>query len=368
MEYKNGNDTNWYVLGKVNDANAQNWFTDTLLSSSQLPSWSGNSLGWIESKYNLDSVNLADMVQFRFVFTSSVFWGAGVSIDDFLISKEFTNDAKLKFFVSPSNIGVAGSLTPVEVLLENYGSQTITSLNINYTLNGGTPLIYTWNGALPPDSTISISLAPFTPIAGNNELKAYIEWPQDLNQANDTILINAFGFVFSGLPYSDDFENGTGGWISNQINNTIWELGSPTFAPLNTSHSGNNCWDINLNSPYFNFANAILTSPTFDLSNLNIVTLQFWLNYSSESNTDGLFVEYTNDGITWQRLGSIGDPQGTNWYNSTLTSGNQGWSGVNTGWQSCSYIYVAPWGNNYFQCRFRFISDFNLVDAGASHR
>ena len=366
LEYKNGNDTNWYVLGKVNDTNAQNWFTDTLLSSSQLPSWSGNSLGWIESKYNLDSVNLADMVQFRFVFTSSVFWGAGVSIDDFLISKEFTNDAKLKSFVSPSNIGVAGSLTPVEVLLENYGSQTITSLNINYTLNGGTPLIYTWNGALPPDSTISISLAPFTPIAGNNELKAYIEWPQDLNQANDTILINAFGFVFSGLPYSDDFENGTGGWISNQINNTIWELGSPTFAPLNTSHSGNNCWDINLNSPYFNFANAILTSPTFDLSNLNIVTLQFWLNYSSESNTDGLFVEYTNDGITWQRLGSIGDPQGTNWYNSTLTSGNQGWSGVNTGWQSCSYIYVAPWGNNYFQCRFRFISDFNLVDAGAS--
>lgn len=365
LEYKNGNDTNWYQLGTVNDTNAQNWYTDTVLNSSPHSSWSGNSPGWIKSTYDLDFTNLDDFVQFRYVFTSS-FSGNGVSIDDFSITKAFTNDARLNSFISPGNTNIAGTITPVEVYFENYGSQTITSLNINYTLNGGTPSTYTWNGTLPPDSTISISLASILPIAGNNELKAYIDWPLDLNHANDTIVLNTFGFVFSGLPYSDAFENGTGGWIPNQGGNTNWELGSPTFAPLNSSHSGNNCWDINLNTPYFNFANAQLTSPTYDLSNLNIVTLQFWLNYSSESNTDGLFVEYTNDGIVWQRLGSIGDPQGTNWYNSSLTAGNQGWSGVNLGWQSCSYVYVAPWGNNYFQCRFRFISDFNIVNAGAS--
>ncbi len=366
MEYKNGNDSNWYLLGTVNDSNAQNWYTDTVLSSSPNSSWSGNSQGWIKSTYDLDFVNLADIVQFRYVFTSTFSFGSGVSIDDFVITKALTNDARLNSFISPGINCVAGTTTPVEVYFENYGSQTITSLNISYELNGSAPITYIWNGTLPPDSTISISLTSIIPIAGNNVLKAYIDWPLDLDHANDTIVINTFGFVFSGLPYSDGFENGTGGWIPNQSGNTTWELGSPTFPPLNTSHSGNNCWDINLNSPYFNFANAILTSPTFDLSNFNIVSIQFWLNYASESNTDGLFVEYTNDGVVWQRLGSIGDPQGTNWYNSTITAGNQGWSGVNTGWQNCSYIYVTPWGNNYFQCRFRFISDFNIVNAGAS--
>lgn len=368
IEYKSNLDPNWYVLGIQNDVNGTNWYTSGSLISSNLPGWEGNSSGWTKCTYNLDAVNLGTLVQFRFVFTSD---GAvvtdGISIDNFTISTIYSEDALLSSFISPGANSIQGASTPVEVILKNNGSQPISSLNIKYELNGGAPVSYSWSGLLLTDSSTIVSLPVIFPIAGTNTLKAYIDWPLDLYQLNDTISTTTFGIVTSGLPYSNDFENGSGGWQANAgPGNTNWELGQPAFPPLNSTHSGNACWDINLNAPYFNLANAVLTSPIFDLTPYNLITIQFWLNYASESGADGVFVEYTTNGNTWQRLGNMNDPAGINWYNSTLTSGNEGWCGVTTGWQSCSYAWNSPFGNNYLQLRFRFISDFNVVDAGAS--
>lgn len=367
LEYKNSNDTTWSVVGILNDPNALNWYTDAALNSSNLPAWEGNSFGWQKCIYDLDFINLNNTAQFRFVFTSdpSVITD-GVSIDNFSITTIYTNDAMLNSFVSPGPFAIQGTSTPVEVSLKNNGSLPITSLAIKYVLNGGTPVSYSWNGNLLTDSVTVVSLPPILPIAGTNTLTAYIEWASDLYHGNDTITSTLFGLVTAGLPYFIDFENGSGGWLPNQSNLTNWELGMPGFAPLNTTHSGVACWDINLNTPYFNLANAVLTSPILDISPYNIITLQFWLNYSSESGADGMYIEYTNNGTFWQRLGSTGDPAGTNWYNGALVSGNQGWSGISNGWQSCSYVYNSPPGNSYLQFRYRFISDFNVVDAGCS--
>ena len=367
IEYKSGSDPNWYVLGVVNDSNAQNWYTDPALNSSNLPGWEGNSGGWIKCIYNLDSVNLGNIVQFRYVFTSdpSVVTD-GVSIDNFMVSTIYTNDASLNSFVSPGAFVIQGTSTNVEVMLKNNGSLPLSGLTIKYVLNGGAPISYAWSGNLLTDSSLLVSLAPFIPIAGNNTITAYIEWASDLYHFNDTISLSMFGLVSSGLPYFTDFESGPGGWLPNQSNLTNWEFGLPALGALNSAHSGINCWDINLTMPYFNLANAQLTSPIFDLSPFNIITIQFWLNYSSESGADGMYVEYTNNGTIWQRLGSMGDPAGTNWYNSVLAQSHEGWSGISGGWQSCSYVYNSPIGNSYFQIRFRFISDFNVVDLGTS--
>jgi Secretion system C-terminal sorting domain len=367
LEYKKDNDTTWYIVGILNDPNGNNWYSDAALNSSNLPGWEGSSSGWQPCEYDLDFINLGNVVQFRFVFTSdqSAFTD-GVSIDNFTVSTIYTNDALLSSFVSPGPFCIQGSATPVEVTLKNNGSLPITSLGIKYVLNGGAPVSYSWTGNLLTDSVIIVSLPSFLPLAGNNTITAYIDWASDLYHGNDTVSTNSFGLVTSGLPYFNDFENGAGGWLPNQSNLTKWEYGMPAFAPLNTTHSGAACWDINLSTPYFNLANATLTSPIFDIFPYNIITLQFWLNYSSESGADGMFIEYTNNGTVWQRLGNIGDPAGTNWYNTALVSGNQGWSGISTGWQSCSYVYNSVLGNNFLQFRFNFISDFNVVDAGCS--
>ena len=367
VEYKSGNDPNWYVLGIFSDPNAQNWYTDPALNSSNLAGWEGSSGGWIQCIYNLDSVNLGNIVQFRYVFTSdgSVLTD-GVSIDNFMISTIYTNDAKLNSFVSPGPFVIQGTSTAVEVVLKNNGSMPLSGLTIKYVLNGGAPISYAWSGNLLTDSSVTVTLPSINPIAGNNSITSYIEWASDLYHYNDTISTSIFGLVTSGLPYFTDFEIGPGGWLPNQSNLTNWEFGLPSLGLLNSAHSGINCWDINLTTPYFNLANAQLTSPIFDISPFNIITVQFWINYSSESGADGTYIEYTNNGITWQRLGSMGDPAGTNWYNSVLAQGHQGWGGISGGWQSCSYVYNSPIGNNYFQIRFRFISDFNVVDLGTS--
>ncbi len=369
LEYRIIGDTTWYVLGTLNDTNAINWYNDAQLNSSQKPGWTGNSMGWIQSEYNLDAINTGSgLIQLRYVFTSDFAGNSdGVSIDDFKISTVYTNDAALISILSPGPNAIQGASTPVEIYMKNAGSLPVTNLDIKYSLNGGSPVTYTWNGNLAADSIQLISLPSIIPIGGPNDLVVYLDWPSDLYLFNDTVKTSFFGIVTAGLPYFYDFENGSNGWGANLgAGNTNWELGSPSFPPLNTNYSGSSCWDINLTMPYFNLAQAVLTSPIFDLSPYNIITLQFWTNYSSESNADGMYIEFSNNGNTWQRLGSINDPLGTNWYNSTLHQNNQGWSGFSNGWQSCSYEYTSPWGNSYFQIRFKFISDFNLVDAGFS--
>jgi len=367
LEYKNDADTTWRILGGINDSNGTNWYNSTL-SSSGLKGWGGNSSGWVKCTYNLDSVGLGNNVQFRFVFKSGLNGiSYGVSIDNFIITTIYSQDAMLSTFVNPGPNVIQGASTPIDVRLKNNGSLNITSLDIKYSLNGAAPVNNSWTGLLNTDSIVIVSLNPILPIAGINTLTVYIDWPSDLYNGNDTISTTFFGIVTAGLPYYIDFENGSGGWQANAgSGGTNWELGQPAFAPLNSTHSGIACWDINLTSPYFNLANTILTSPILDISPHNIITIQFWMNYSSESNADGMFVEYTTNGSTWQRLGNIGDPNGINWYNSSLTSGKIGWSGVSGGWQSASYVYTSPWGNSFLQFRYYFISDFNIVNAGFS--
>ncbi|MBL7922991.1 MAG: immune inhibitor A [Bacteroidia bacterium] len=368
IDYKTANDTNWYTMGILNDTNGINWYNDSSLNSSFKPGWAGSSIGWIQCEYNLDALTLNNSIQLRFVFTSDLSQNTdGVSIDDFAITTVYSNDAALLSILSPGSNAIQGVSTNVEVYLQNKGSLPVSTLNIVYRLNGGSPVIYNWNGNLLTDSMVPVSLPSLIPAGGPNALEVYIDWPSDLYQGNDTVRSNFFGVVTAGLPYFYDFEAGSNGWGNNTgPGNTNWELGQPNFPPLNTTFSGNSCWDINLNSPYYNLAQAILTSPIFDLSPYNQINIQFWLNYSSESGADGMFVEYSTNGNTWQRLGNLNDPAGINWYNSAITQSQIGWSGISNGWQSSSYSYLSPWGNSYLQLRFRFISDFNVVNAGFS--
>lgn len=368
LEYQSGFDSTWHVLGKLADPNGLNWYTNSIIFSSQRPGWSGNSNGWKKCEYNLDSANVSNTIRFRFVFNSNNGNGQndGISIDNFKISHVLNNDASLFPTSIPMQSVQQGIPVPIQVHLKNNGLQQLTSLTIKYSLNGGTPISTSWMGSLPYDSMVIVTLPTFIPIVGINSIQAYIDWPVDLDHENDTITITTFGILSINLPYSEDFESGTSGWYGNQGGLTNWEYGLPNFGTLNSAHSGSNCWDINLTTNYFNLANAILYSPIINLTSNNIITLQFWINYSSESGADGMYIEYTTDEINWQRLGNIGDPAGTNWYNSNLTSGNQGWCGSSVGWQQSSYVYTGSWGVNYFRLRFRFISDFNVIDAGVS--
>ncbi|CAN5616585.1 hypothetical protein BH11BAC2_BH11BAC2_20400 [soil metagenome] len=370
IEYSIGGNPFWTTLGFYNDPIASNWYTNPLLTSSNKPAWDGNSLGWIHCEYPLDSLGPVNFIQFRFVFNSdpSVSFD-GISIDNFGIYVAYSEDASLESFVSPGPLESVGSSIPVEVILKNRGSNAITNLTIKYSHNGGSLVSYSWNGNLAFGATTNVVLPNLIVSGGLNTLQAFIEWPADLNANNDTINYSFNSVLVTQPPFTDNFDNGNIGWNTENAGalGTMWELGSPNYGTTNSAHSGNNCWDINLDVAYSSLANTRLLSPYFDFSQSLTSNLSFWLNYETEYLQDGLRVEYTIDGVNWQTLGTQGDPLGMNWYNSNINPQSKpGWSGPSGGWSQSNYNTQILNGNTFTQLRFVFTSDITLSNSGVS--
>jgi hypothetical protein len=158
----------------------------------------------------------------------------------------------------------------------------------------------------------------------------------------------------ASLPYFDDFETGAPGWTPYVIvqSGTNWELGSPTSGFTIGAYSGRNCWDVNLNSPYSNFAVCYLSSPIFDFSYVTHAEISFWTRYQAEYLWDYMAVQYTaNKGDTWEFLPfpNLINPDGfvEKWIHSSL---------------SVNDLY----GNSSIQFRFVFVSDGSIAFDGYS--
>ncbi len=177
----------------------------------------------------------------------------------------------------------------------------------------------------------------------------------------------AISQVFS-IPYTDNFEAGSPGWINNSANGTCWELGAPNFGLTNTVNSGSNCWDINLNAAYSNSLEGTLVSPPIDINNAAGVKISFWQNRNCELNWDGFRLEYTDDTAgVWNIVGSVNAIGSINWYNITLlnSSALPAWSGNSNGWQQSS-ILLPAFSSPIVYFRFVFTSDASVVTDGAS--
>lgn len=155
------------------------------------------------------------------------------------------------------------------------------------------------------------------------------------------------------LPYSTDFENGMAGWATWDNNNgTEWQLGIPTFGFTPAAHSGDYCWDVNLNTSYMNNGECHLYSPLFDFTYVPVARISFWTIFHAEYLWDYLTVQYTIDnGDSWLYLPfpNLIHPDGQldRWTESAL-------------------IVNSFYGYPEVQFRFVFISDGNVVYDGYS--
>lgn len=144
------------------------------------------------------------------------------------------------------------------------------------------------------------------------------------------VILTCFTFSSSAqhnsLPYFDDFESGAPGWMPYVIyqSGTNWELGTPTSGFTVGAFSGNNCWDVNLNSVYSNYAVSYLSSPIFNFSNVAQAHISFWTKYNAEYLWDYMAVQYTVDkGDSWLYMPfpNLINPDGNvqKWIHSSLT-------------------------------------------------
>ena len=369
LEYTTDNGITWSVLGTniCSFPTCLNWYNDNQLNSSQTYAWTGSSqvisgtAGWFKAMHKLSILDNQTSVIFRFVFNSDASVQLdGFAIDDVCIFVPPPQDAGVQIISQPPVQAPAGLCIPVEVTITNFGSQPITSTPVTYTTSTGVTQTATWTGNLAPGGSTVFTITPCLPIpSGPFTICAYTSLPNDGLPYNDTTCMSSTGIPVLTLTSCDDFESGNVGWLSTPTGGSNeWQLGTPAFGATTGAYSGVNAWDINLNTGYVQNEIDTLFTPIYDitgLSNSNL-TMSFFSNYST-ANTDGFWVEYTIDGTNWSILGTMGDPNASNWYTTANLDFTQkpAFNNSSSGWKKSTYflnnlLVTAP-----TTIRFRFV-------------
>lgn len=154
--------------------------------------------------------------------------------------------------------------------------------------------------------------------------------------------------VISSFPYDEGFENGPA-WTSGVVtglDNWVW--GTPSRSTINVAGSGVKAWCVGglTGTGYISSAQCYLLSPCFDFSSLNHPWISFKIFWECERQWDGMVLQYTLNGTTWNNVGGVNDPVdclNQNWYNYgninwlNSISVRHGWSGrVGTTSGSCT--------------------------------
>ncbi|MCB0837386.1 MAG: T9SS type A sorting domain-containing protein [Bacteroidetes bacterium] len=341
---------------------------------------SASSDPWVVDTFDLSafigtSVNL--------VFTAYVHDFQGdLALDNILIKEIAPVNAAVSTIMLPDpDCGLTTGET-VSISLLNEGSLPVLggSLTASFSVDMGpwsTPEVFPdtlqpgESGSFIFTSTANLS-AP-----GAHEVTVAITLPGDNINANDTISGTTYTIPFiSNFPYIEDFENGSGGWISGGMNSS-WAFGLPVKNTITGAASGLYAWTTGgLGSDDYNSnEKSFVVSPCFDMTNLPAnawVALDIWWN--SEYSWDGTVLQYSIDGGNiWDDLGEANEPY--NWYNYDSSNVNSplkvSWSGRAStsngsgGWVQAQHpLDSALFGASDVLFRISFSADGSINDDG----
>lgn len=249
------------------------------------------------------------------------------------------NDVKFVSIQSPGiDINCNAIITP-QVEVKNNGINTISSVTIIYTIDGGTSNNYIWNGTIASNASTTINLPQASLNRGVHTLNVTTTITNDAysdnNSGTKTFYINDSGIIGQVNPFttsSNELISYNEGGLGSQ-----WVRGIRTSGIL--SSSGNTVYTTNLTANYPDMIKSYLVSQCYNLSNVTNPQISFSMKYDLEENWDIVYVQYsTNFGANWNLLGAMG----TNWYNSDRTNASSGtqndcqncpgaqWTGTNT--------------------------------------
>ncbi|MCF8458539.1 MAG: T9SS type A sorting domain-containing protein [Bacteroidales bacterium] len=101
------------------------------------------------------------------------------------VQPPYAIDAGAITILSPNGSLLENSSYPVEVVVYNYGTSTITNMNVVYTVNGLNPVTTAYVGTLPSFTADTIMLGNVTVPGGTFELCAYTVLANDNSPLND---------------------------------------------------------------------------------------------------------------------------------------------------------------------------------------
>jgi subtilisin family serine protease len=284
-------------------------------------------------------------------------YGAGLTLDDV---KLYTvqNDVQLLSILNPRNVecGSKGNV-PLRFLVYNGVSQDQQNVQLYYQINNGT-IINENIGTLTGKDSLYYTTKNLVDMTafGSYTINAWLLNNGDSYKKNDSVLNYVVHNqpLITIYPYFEDFERNDGYWYA-EGQNSSWEYGTPTAPKINKAASGTKAWVTNLDGNYNPREQSYLYSPCFDLSNLQNPFLSFMLAYDIENCgavlCDAAQLEYTFNGVNWQRLGKSGE--GESWYNDTLYNA---WSAEDSSTWRRATIRL-PKGTSVMRLRYMFVSD-----------
>ena len=256
--------------------------------------WGGNNNGY----YTLDGIPY-NVDQLAIV---NIYPGAGYS----------NIDAELYAINSPQSLYTSIQQINPQVVIRNSGTTNITSANVSYTLNGGTPVTTTWSGNLSAGQTATITFDPITLTYGNHVFVATVTVAGDSNAANNSLTRNfsvSDCSLVTTFPYTQVFNSANlpDCWSINQTHTSnTWTSttgytigGEISVNPNAGSHFFYVPW-VNQNQ------NELLISETFNFTNITNPQISFWFNGNYhwsviEDNCD-LNFEVSISGGSWNVL------------------------------------------------------------------
>jgi len=151
-------------------------------------------------------------------------YGRGLWQSDLNSTVQYNTDAGVSALLSVPSSTCDTILTP-DVKIKNFGLDTLTSVTVNYQLDGGTISNYSWNGSLATNLYAQITLPSVHVSAGSHSFTAYTSNPNgtaDGNANNNSKTVN-FTVISSGqaMPIVEGFEGASyppAGWSSSAWN------------------------------------------------------------------------------------------------------------------------------------------------------
>ncbi len=251
--------------------------------------------------------------------------------------------------VFPTGVIIAAS-TPVGlsqqpiVSIKNNAPTAVGSFNLTVTIapNGYSQTISVPGlaGLAEQSFTLPAWVAVITD-TGTQTLTATTALGGDVNTGNDSKTGSTTVTPPYPVPNSVvyDFNSGAQGWSGTNdwaLSNSFTKLGGPldgsswvTQSPYNhatyTEGAYANTQGYSSTYPGPN----LLSSPWLDLSGVTGDSLYVSFSHSInvEPGWDGAWFEYTTDGVHWKHLGHLNDPNGINWYSSSVYANAQSLAG-----------------------------------------
>lgn len=210
-------------------------------------------------------------------------YGRGVWESGAYDTVQYDTDVMVLSLDSPDGVYCQAD-TDVSVVVRNIGTSSVTSLVLEYDIDGGSSSTYTWNGNLAIGANVTISIPAFNSPNGTHTFNITVLSPNGLTDENtqNNSISNTYQTILNGttvtfLLTTDCYANETG-----------WDLNDDLGSQLYTSLTGSLSNETNYSAEF------CLTDGCYDI----VINDSYGDGLSSSGCTDGNYSVLDDQGIT----------------------------------------------------------------------